>query len=118
MLKLPLCEKQDSAKYSEVTEDPSMSLETEGGYTYTRPRYTRRPRKTWTIGFTDLTNEEKESLSEFYNTVKGGSEAFYWTHPIDKKDIVVRLGSQIKFNYTGVGTTYRWDTDQITIKEL
>lgn len=115
---LPLQNKMDSSKYSEVKDNPAISLETDGGYEYTRPRYTVKPKRTWTIGFTNLLQSEKEQLDSFWDLVKGGSDAFYWTEPTTKIQYVVRFKSQINWKYKGAGPTIRWDCDGITIKEV
>lgn len=118
MLKLPLEKKQDSSKFTETSDDPSKTLTVDGGYEYSRPLYTRRPRKTWTIAFTNLTDEERQELMDFWDKVKGGSNAFYWWHPIRQEYVLVRFKSSISFEYKGAGTTYRWNSSQITLKEV
>lgn len=118
MLQLPLQDKQNSAKFTEETDNPAKETTTDGGYTYTRPQYTRRPRKTWVIGFTNLTEEERVILSNFFDQVKGGSNAFEWTHPVTKQIHNVRFKGTIQFIYRGAGTTYRWDTSNITLREV
>lgn len=115
---LPLQELQDSSKFSETKDNPAMELETDGGYTYTRPRYTSAPKRTWTIGFTNFTLEQKQTIDKFWNDVMGGSDAFYWTEPTTKEDVLVRFKSQITWSYKGSGSTYRWDSNNFSIKEV
>lgn len=115
---LPLQNKIDSAKYSEVKDNPALTIETESGYEYTRPKYTSKPKKTWTIGFTNLLQSEKEQMDEFWDLVMGGSDAFEWTDPTNGKTYNVRFKSQITWKYKGAGSTIRWDADSITIKEV
>lgn len=115
---LPLQNKQDSAKFTETSDNPAITLETDGGYEYTRPRYTSIPKRSWTIGFTNMTLEEKDILTQFWNTVRGGSDAFFWTEPTSGKEYLVRFKSEFRWQYKGAGKTYRWDCDAITIKEV
>lgn len=117
-LTLPLQNLQDSAKFSEFKDNPAIELETDGGYLYTRPRYTSRPKRTWTIGFTDFTLVQKQEIDAFWDSVMGGSDAFYWTDPTTQEEILVRFKDKITWSYKGAGTTYRWDSNNIQIQEV
>jgi phage-related protein len=111
-------EEQDSKKFSQELEDPSMQSELEGGYVVSRARHTRAPRRTWSSGFTYIKQAGKAELEAFWNEVRGGSVIFQWRNPQDGQDYLVRFkgGSSLKFTYVGAGTNYRWDVG-FTVEE-
>src|SRR4051812_39783284 len=103
-------EEQDSKKFSVEFEDPAIRSDMEGGYVYSRARFTRQPRRTWTTGYTFIKQQGKVDIQTFWNTVRGGSVIFQWRNPQDGLDYLVRfVGGSLKFNYVGAGTNYRWD---------
>lgn len=115
-------EQHDSAKFSETpAADPAISFNTEDDYQITRPRHTRRPRRTFTIGFTAITDEEKKLVEALYNDARGGSNIISgWVHPIDKVEVLVRFkaGTTPTYKYKGAGLTYLWDIDNIVLVEV
>ena len=104
-----LSTKPDSASAKRSLEDPSMSVEMEGGYTYTRARFTRTPRKKWSIKYTFISDADKLLLESFWNTVMGGSESFFWTDDYNSTQYAVRFKGEISFIYKGRGGNHRWD---------
>jgi len=101
---------QDSKFYSVEQEDVSMQSKMDGGYVVSRAKTTRAPRRSFTSGFTNLSNADRGALQAFYDTVKGGSVIFAWTDPIDKAVFQVRfMDKKLNFKYTGIGTAQRWD---------
>lgn len=118
MTALPLQDKQDSSKLSSEQEDVAERIDVEGGYTITRPKHSRNPRRTFTTGFTELTSAQKTELETFYQTVKGGSVAFDWTDPTTDTIYSVRFKESLKFSYVGHGETFRWDSETITLEQV
>ena len=55
---LPSGSKLDSSKFEVTYGDTTMRQEIEGGYTFTRPRTTRRRRKMFRCGYTDITEAD------------------------------------------------------------
>jgi phage-related protein len=110
-------DEQDSANFTVEHEDPSIRSDMEGGYVYSRPRFTRTPRRTWTSGFTYIKPQGKSDLEAFWQTVKGGSDLFQWRNPSDGTDIIVRFKGPLKFTYRGNGSNKRWDV-QFTVEEV
>lgn len=115
----------DDSKYQEKRADPAMRAKTDGGYVVTRPRFTRRPRRTWTIGFTNIGDADKKALGDFWDSVRGGSEAFNWTLPITGEAVVVRFaeGNEFVFTFNGPLQTAgsvagRWDIADIKLEEV
>lgn len=108
---------QDAKYYSEKLSDVARKAETEGGYEITRPRFKRRPRKIFSTGFTNISNDDKLILENFWNQVYGGSSAFNWTNPINQTVILVRFDEELDFKYAGIGGIHRWDVS-IKLKEV
>lgn len=106
----PSLARQQDAKYYEFDlEDVAMKTEMEGGYVVSRPKHTRKPRRTFTSGLTCILDADRAALEDFYELVKGGSVVFDWTDPIDAKVYQVRFAEKLKIKYTGVSTAHRWD---------
>ena len=112
-----LTRKVDVENFDETQEDPTMRSKTDGGYLFTRPRTTRRPRKSFTIGLIDMPDADKVALQTFWDQVTG-SVAFNWTHPVSAEVFVVRLMKPIKFVQTGPGNSHRWDATGIEMEEV
>ena len=113
--------KSDSSKFSEMgLSDPAMTTPTEGGYQITRPRFTRRPRRAFKIGFTLLTKAQKETLQAFWEDRLGGSRAFNFTHPENGTIYTVRFkqGYTPEFKYVGMGTTVLYNCDGMILEEV
>jgi phage-related protein len=109
---MPLADLQVSAKFNVSQENTALATNMEGGYVATRPRHTRRPRKTWTSGFTNLTEDQKNQIQAFFDSVYGGSVIFDWTNPADGSVVAVRFTTDttLQFSYSGAGATRRYDT--------
>lgn len=102
-------------------ENPAVSSgDTDGGYEYTRPKFTRRPRRTITFNYKNISPADKVSLQSFWDACFGGSVAFNWTDPTTATVYNVRFSKdmKLKFSRDGVGTTHRYNTDPITLKEV
>lgn len=108
----------NSATFKEDLEDQGMRKETEGGYTITRPRHTRTPRKTFTFGLTHVTDFDRVILDSFWASVYGTSDSFNFTHPVTAQVYVVRFVQQYQIEYRGAGTNYRWDVTNIKLEEV
>lgn len=110
--------KEDSKFFNIATPNPAMRNETDGGYTITRPRFTRKPVKTWTTGFTNLSLAQKEVVQAFYETKMGGAVSFTWTDPTSATTYVVRFKGDLKWKYAGHGPTFRFDSDPIELEQV
>jgi hypothetical protein len=113
-----LTRQPDVENWDEEQEDPGISTQMEGGYVVSRARYTRTPRKIFTFALIDAPNSDKVALQTFWDTVKGSSDAFEFTHPISAVVYNVRFGEKPKYKITGPGTTYRWDITGIKLEEV
>lgn len=114
MIEFPVLSKNMATEpFRPSREDPAHRGKTEGGYTYTRPKHTRRPRRFFTIGFRFITQDDMNLLDEFWDTVRGGSLEFLLEHPITKQKMVCRFaeGETMAPTYVGVGGVHLWDID-------
>lgn len=109
--------KEDSAKFSLQLEDVGIRSEMEGGYVLTRPRHTRRPRRTWSTGFVNLSDTEKETFEDFFND-HGTYKVFTYTVRTSSEVVQVRFASPPDFNYHGFGSNFRWDISNIKLEEV
>ena len=116
-MSLPFPTKQDAAKFGFEQEDVGIRSEMEGGYVLTRPRHTRRPRRTYKTGFTDLSNAEKIQFEDFIAEF-GTYKAFNYTVPVVGTVINVRLREIPKYEYKGAGANLRWDINDIFLEEV
>lgn len=117
MANFPLASKQDAAKFGFEQEDVGIRSEMEGGYVLTRPRHTRKPRRTWTTGFSAISNADKLTFEQFIND-HGTYLAFNYTVPIGGEIVNCRLKSVPKYKYLGWGDNPHWDIDDIVIEEV
>jgi hypothetical protein len=108
---LPSGMKPDSKQFQEERENPAMNTELEGGYVATRPKHTRAPRRDFRLVYVDLTDADKATLDNFWDTVKGSSVIFDWTHPKTGVVYSVRFkpGERLVWQYSGQGPRSRWD---------
>ena len=106
---LPSGKGLDSSKMETTRSDPGMRQEMEGGYTVTRARTTRAPRRIFKCGMTMITQEDKETLEEFWDSTRGTSLSFSWDCPFDDKTYIVRFKGPMVFPYAGVGGNHHWN---------
>lgn len=121
MPNFPAIQYLDAATFMEESENPSIEpAKMEGGYVITRPRFTRRPRRSFSFNFTLMNDVNKTTLFNFWNTVRGGSNAFTWTHPQTGEAINVRFSPQttMRFKRIGFGANSFWQTETITLVEV
>ncbi len=77
--------------------DPTIRAQSEAGYTKTRARTTRIPKK-YTITYSPTPLADKQAIAAFEDTVKVGADSFNWTHPIDNVVKVVRFAEPVKYS--------------------
>lgn len=109
---------EDSKHFTVAQADPAKSADVEGGYRITRPWYTRLPRKTWTTGFTDLTDTEKDSFTDFWDEQFGGSDSFIYLNPADAVNYTVRFKGLPKIKYTGMAALRLWEISGIILEQV
>lgn len=110
--------KEDSRGFVIEQDDPAIKSGQEGGYSMSRARYTRTPRRTFTFKFTDISEADRQLLQTFWNTKMGGSVSFTWTIPTTLEEVTVRFEEPMKYQYVGAGTNHRWDIGSVKLKEV
>lgn len=113
----PSQSKQDAKYFATSQEDVAIIGSMEGGYDTARPRTTRKPRKMWVTGFTEITNAQKIALDAFYDTV-GKYGLVTWTHPVSGVVYTVRITEWPEAKYAGHGPYVAWDYAPIKLKEV
>lgn len=117
MADFPLEGQQDSKYYGVEAEDPAVRSDMEGGYVASRPRFTRTPRKTFTTGFTSISNADRATLEAFWDAKKGGAVVFTWLNPVDGTTHTVRFKEPMTFKYAGLGGVHLWNVTSIVLEE-
>jgi hypothetical protein len=108
---MPYSEEIDSSKFSQEKENPAMGSKMDGGYVVTRPRHTRRPRRTFSAGFTDMRADKQPVFDAFFDSTHGGAVIFLFVHPVTGEQIPVRFTTDttLPWTYTGMGKTALWN---------
>jgi len=109
--------KEDAAKFGFDSEDVGMRSEMDGGYVLTRPRHTRKPRRTFKTGFTGISQANFNTFLTFWEE-HGTYKAFNYTVPISGEIVNVRLQKKPTWAYKGIGQTFLWDIDEIYLEEV
>lgn len=111
--------KPDSASFVEEQDDPGEAIKTEGGYEITRPKYKRRPRKTFTFNYEYLPYTEAQQIQALWDEVRGSSAAFSWQHPFNGGMYNVRFADKFRVEYDDkIGDVNRVKVTGIKIKEV
>jgi hypothetical protein len=108
---------QDSKNFTVDQEDNAVKGETDGGYVDARPRHTRKPRKIFTTGWTDVNQATYLEAQAFYDQV-GTWGVFTWKDPTTDVTYRVRFDKAPKWNYTGMGVAKLWTTSGVTLNEV
>lgn len=113
----PIGLKEDSKYFGHTKEDKAILSDTDGGYVYSRPRHARNPRRTFSTGFTNLTQGQLNSLDAFFD-VRGCYMIFTYTIPTTGELVDVRFESPFTAKYMGVGGLHRYDVTDIKLVEV
>lgn len=109
----------DSAKFDIEQDDPAIRQTTDGGYVITRPRYLTKPKRTYSLQFTGISDSDKVLLEEFWNKVLGGTNTFTLKTPLGYiVECRFATSSPFKYVYKGQGHTRLWDVTGIKIIEV
>lgn len=109
---------EDSKKFDMEPIDPSMQYQAEGGVNISRKRFTRDPGFKITTGFTNLSDSDNTILQNYYVGLSGGSVSFNYIHPTTGVTYNVRFSKPFKSKYAGMGGTFKWDVDNITLQTV
>ncbi len=108
---------EDSTLFTEQLENQAVTTGSDNGYIYVRPRHSRKAKRIFTTGFSDLTQTQKVELEAFYTDRLGGVEAFEYLHPVTKELINVRFDKDLPFRYMGQGGNHYWSVE-FSLKEV
>lgn len=111
-----MAKQQDSKYFAVDQEDNAIKGETDGGYIHARPRHTRRPRKTFTTGWTDVSHATYLNAQAFYDAV-GTWKVFTWVDPTTGVTYRVRFDKPPKWSYSGMGVAKIWTCSGVSLKE-
>lgn len=117
MADFPVANQQDQSKFATQYEEKTISSEVEGGAALSRPRTSRRARKTFKTGWTWISNADKALIDAFIET-HGMFLSFNYTDPTTGTVHVVRLQAIPEFKQVGKGAVYRWNSDDVVMKEV
>lgn len=107
--------KEDGELYGESYEDNSIKSDTDGGYEFRRPRFTRNLRKVYETGFSMVDSSEKQQLCDFYE-LKQMHTPFFWLNPVTGQNVHVNF-EEFKFDRIGYGAVSQWNI-RIKLKEV
>jgi hypothetical protein len=110
--------KPDTAKYSVSVKNPAVRAEMEGGLVFVRARYKRRPRRTFSFGFTNISEVDKELLLQFFESKKGSGESFTYEDWASGETVEVIFVDSPNFVYAGRGDYKRWNVDGVVLEEV
>lgn len=110
--------KEDSSQFTKSFKDNTVEVKTDGGYSYTRPRSARRPRRIFKTGFTNLNPTQEAQVSEFFATV-GKHTIFTYLVPTTGEAVSVRFTSDLpESKYVGAGGTHRYNIADVEMTEV
>ena len=109
-------EGQDARFYGVELEDSTIRSDMEGGYEFARPRFTRKPRKTFKTGFTAASENDCDIVVAFWEEYQGFRQ-FTWTNPASLTVHTVRMVEPPIITYAGSGALRRYDIEVI-LKEV
>jgi hypothetical protein len=109
-------EKEDARYYGIQLAENLIASNTEGGYELTRPRSTRKPRKTFTTGFSSLSTADYELFLEYYEEYQQFTN-FFWVDPSTLMPYTVRFVKPPTIVYVGSGPLRLYNVE-VTIKEV
>lgn len=110
--------KEDSSQFSKSFKDNTVEVKTDGGYSYTRPRSARRPRRIFKTGFTNLNTTEESQVSNFMAIV-GKHTIFTYIVPTTGEAVSVRFTGELpESKYVGVGGTHRYNIADVEMTEV
>lgn len=108
---------QDSQYFQIELEDKGIKGEADGGYVHVRPRHTRKPRRTFKTGFTELTQDQYQILLDFYDLV-GTYTKFAYVNPTTLVVHEVRFNKAFSGKYKGMGGRHLWNVTDIELIEV
>ncbi len=119
MVSFPILQRRGTETHNPVVRDMDTSMAHdptirgpmfEGGYVQTRARFTRISRK-WTIHYLQMTQTNKNTVKDFEDARKAGSESFTWTNPEDSVSYTVRFMEPIQYTPQEMANWLWWEVE-------
>lgn len=109
-------EKEDARFYGIEFEDKTRRSDSDGGYEFTRPKFTRNGRRTFKTGFTEMSASDFDIFQDFWDAY-GGYKSFAWTNPADGRTHTVRFAEPPTVVYSGVGAVATYNVE-VALKQV
>lgn len=107
---------EDSAYFTHKRVEEDIEHKTEGGYTISRPRHTRRIMQ-YTTGFTEIEQADKDLLFAFVES-KRARQPFTWREPTSGVTLTVCFANKPTFRYVGMGGVHLWTIADIVLETI
>lgn len=99
----------DQDGFNGQAKDDTITSNTDGGYTYSRPRNTNFDIKTWNFSYSLLSDDDRSEVDAFRRRVGNCAGLFQWVHPITGELYICRMTKTPKEEYQSFyGLTSRW----------
>lgn len=109
-------EKEASRYYKPMYEDNVKRNDTSGGYEFTRPQFTRKPRKTFKTGFVEVNAADFDIFEKFYEKYQQ-SRSFTWYNQATGTNHTVRINAIPDVTYVGAGSRPLYNIE-VELKEV
>lgn len=86
--------------FQESWEMPVVETTMEMGIDKARPMFTETPRL-FTVTFMALDADEKEDMTDYFQSIGWGGGTITWTHPGTSESIYVKLKGPVVFQHIG-----------------
>jgi len=101
-------EGEDQSLYGVKLQSNAVEIETEDGYSWGRPRSTRKPPKVYTTGFTMLDQDHYSIFEQMWDEF-GMYKTFTWFNPVLEKNMEVKFAKEPDVTYQGLGKSKRYN---------
>lgn len=98
--------KKPDRGFSEESNFDTILLESQGGYESRRQR-SRRPKRRYSLTYTNINGNYKKAIVDFYNSRAGDYESFYLdlTHINGSGTVGVRFDGKLQINHVASGSS-------------
>jgi len=106
----------DNKKHSVTKLDNVIRANSESGHQISRARNTRRPRRLFTTGFTNIETTQRDLIEAFYDA--NVAQSFVYRVPFSGEEVSVTFQGPIEWTYVGTYPFIRWDSEEIQLREI
>lgn len=117
-----MVDKLPDRSFTEDRRFDAIILESQGGYEARRQR-SRRPKRRYSLSYTNISGSYKRAIVDFYNARGGDFEAFFFdlSHVTSQGTVTVRFDGPLQLVQTGVisatDDTLNYYTVSFTLQE-